>query len=85
MREEKNGCECTRADVALWKNSTEASEGQYHIVGIGQSAARGGGHSARRALEGSRTQRRRTHRPFPSLRPNRAAFGVAVFRCGKGL
>src|SRR6266704_3211686 len=45
---------------ARWKNSKEASEGQYRIVGTGQSAARGGGHStvgvARR-----KSQRQQTH------------------------
>jgi hypothetical protein len=33
----KNGRECTCACVARWKNCTEAKEGQYRIVGTGQS------------------------------------------------
>jgi hypothetical protein len=35
-----------RRDVAHWKISTKAREGRYRIVGTGQSAARGSGHSS---------------------------------------
>jgi hypothetical protein len=59
---------------ARWKNSKEASEGQYRIVGTGQSAARGGGHStvgvARR-----KSQRQQTH-----YLAYRGFTGVAVLR-----
>src|SRR6266481_3025238 len=42
MRNEKNGRECTRAGAASWKNCTEGREGQYRIVGTGQSGERRG-------------------------------------------